>query len=70
MLKGSLHKLQANKLRLFQNRVNFEGVIFDNDTDFGTIECTSSVNSVTSIVDVSKPKFDLSHLNDLNNFRR
>ena len=45
---GSERKLHANKLRLFQNRVNSIGVSFDNDNEFGVVECMPVVNDTTA----------------------
>ena len=64
---GAVRLLHANKLRKFVTRVNVVGVVYDEDQDFGEIECCPSVNvskDEQETIDAIK-NVDLSHLNDV-----
>jgi hypothetical protein len=63
MEDGSERKLHANKLRIFKQRINALGVVFEGDEDFGEIECAPSISD-SQCIESNIQVWDLGHLSD------
>ena len=61
---GSVKRLHANHLRAYHERVNAVGLIFENDKEFGDLECVPiKLDEITETLDEKLEKLNLDHLN-------
>ena len=59
-----MKRLHANHLRAYHERVNAVGLIFENDEEFGDLECVPiKLDEITKTLDEKFEKLNLDHLN-------